>query len=227
MFDLPEFVDRHSCAIFGFDDMIMGGASILGGILGQNKTDERQREAQAFNAREADENREFQKNMSSTAYQRAMKDMRTAGLNPILAYQKGPASSPSGSMASTTFTPASDVISSGVATAMQSKRLNAEVDNMVETNKNLVSTNDLIKAQTVQAGATAANQAAQTEQTKSQTLISNEMLSRALSEAKKGQTDEQFYDSSVGKLFRWLGSAGRELNPFLPRSHMRLPTPGQ
>lgn len=37
---------------------------------------------------------QYDTEMSSTAYQRAMRDMRSAGLNPILAYQQGGASSP-------------------------------------------------------------------------------------------------------------------------------------
>lgn len=53
-----------------------------------------------FNSAQAQLDRDWQERMSSTAYQRAMADMRSAGLNPILAYTQGGASTPGGAQAS-------------------------------------------------------------------------------------------------------------------------------
>lgn len=61
-----------------------------------------QNAAMSYNSAEALANREWQEHMSNTAYQRAVEDMRKAGLNPILAYANGGASTPGGSGATIT-----------------------------------------------------------------------------------------------------------------------------
>lgn len=59
---------------------------------------ELQSNEQIFNSAEAAKNRDWQEYMANTTYQRAVNDMRAAGINPILAYQVN-GQTPSGAVA--------------------------------------------------------------------------------------------------------------------------------
>lgn len=58
------------------------------------------RRQQEYNSAEAIQQRNYETEMSNTAYQRAVQDMEQAGLNPVLAMSAGQASTPSGASAS-------------------------------------------------------------------------------------------------------------------------------
>jgi hypothetical protein len=107
---------------------LVSSAAGLFGARNQNKA------AQAATAKQM----QFQERMSNTAYQRATKDMRAAGINPMLAYMKGGASTPAGASYSPVNVGAAGAQNAGAtASALQSieqtNKIREEAQSVVQT----------------------------------------------------------------------------------------------
>ena len=201
---------------------LIGTAASLAGGAAANKA------SQAASSRQM----AFQERMSNTEYQRSMEDMRAAGLNPMLAYQKGGASTPTGSM------PQVRNVAEGVPASIQSavalrrsvaeiKNLNAQTDLTNEKGNPERVNQQLAIANTGLSGANTALAKGKAELTHNQTRVSyyeaekmmeeagikHHELTVAQRDATIAQLQENVYNSDYGQTLIWLKEIAGLPNP--------------
>ena len=105
------------------ENWITGIGSAIGGLFGYKG----QKDTNVASAQQAQKQMDFQREMSNTAVQRRMADLKKAGINPILAGSKE-ASSPAGAMA-----PQSNVMAAGVSSALQAAQIGSTLQTTAYT----------------------------------------------------------------------------------------------
>lgn len=170
--------------------VLQAGAGLLGGFL----TQEGQENTNVANAEQASRQMDFQERMSNTAYQRAVKDMQAAGLNPMLAYSQGGAGTPSGAMATM-----QNALGAGVASAQMGSKVGPEV-------QHLKAQAGLLEAQTENQAAQGDLYRAQADKLRTGMLVDYSLVPKYEQETRTGVSSAGQLDAMAAKL--------RELLPY-------------
>lgn len=166
---------------------LIGAAASLGGglmnMLGQQSANDaniaQSWQMAQFNAQQAQINRDWQERMSSTAYQRAMADMKAAGLNPILAYSQGGASTPGGGGASGNAAHLENTMTGlgqGVASAGQAYRNHLDMKQIEANTANTQASADLSRANIIRAEQETATSAATMNKANAEAALITEQM---------------------------------------------------
>lgn len=196
-------------------------APIVGGIINNLFAGSRQSDAQDFATKQAAQAELNFRVNRQTAYQDTMLDMKNAGLNPILAYQRGATGSTMGPIATPSAAPVSDIgLGAAASTALQARRQQFEIANMQEQNNLLKAQTDKTKNEAITEANKPANVEASTENIRATTGFTFQQMEKGMADAMQSNSLSQWIAANP-KLAQAMivasfagGKVGDALEPF-------------
>ena len=126
--------------------IISAGASLIGGALANSSRRSTARESAQFGAAQSQAQMDFQREMSDTAVQRRMKDLRKSGINPILAARYD-ASTPAGAMATMPLAQQQDIVTPAIQSGLSAYQTEANVNQIEQQIEKIAAETDLTREQ--------------------------------------------------------------------------------
>lgn len=175
-------------------------SSLLGGILANDERAAAAAAANSASAESAAKQMAFQERMSNTSYQRAVEDMKAAGINPMLAAMKGGASTPGGAMYTAQMPQITDVVTPAVGAFAQQQQAGASSALQYEQRNKAIFETAQIDADTKRIEAVTKNLQTETERIQATTKMLIAQAALYVQQEKTQQWMQKHFGAVIGKL---------------------------